>query len=258
MHPHSPVIRVPPRLPAGLFLAVFVRSSMNARIKRTAIHGRTLQPWRPCIGWYLAVHLRGRGHRHTLKPRLRHPPLHRVQRRRRHNSNPKAVRRSPMSSASLAVAARPHPEAARVVALSAAIALNLAALLILTRPLAPQVLALVHKLASVPQVVFIESPPKVPQPPPIELKPLPHPPAAPVLVQPRPSVAPPVLTTSVEGTQAMPTVAPPSAAPADTAAPVEATLAYRSAPLRFPAQALRQPLQGTVLLRVLVDESGAP
>ena len=163
-----------------------------------------------------------------------------------------------MSSASLAVAARPHPEAARVVALSAAIALNLAALLILTRPLAPQVLALVHKLASVPQVVFIESPPKVPQPPPIELKPLPHPPAAPVLVQPRPSVAPPVLTTSVEGTQAMPTVAPPSAAPADTAAPVEATLAYRSAPLRFPAQALRQHLQGTVLLRVLVDENGAP
>lgn len=163
-----------------------------------------------------------------------------------------------MSSASLAVAARPHPEAARVVALSAAIALNLAALLILTRPLAPQVLALVHKLASVPQVVFIESPPKVPQPPPIELKPLPHPPAAPVLAQPRPSVAPPVLTTSVEGTQPMPTVAPPSATPADTAMPVEATLAYRSAPLRFPAQALRQHLQGTVLLRVLVDEEGKP
>jgi len=163
-----------------------------------------------------------------------------------------------MSSASLAVAARPYPEAARVVALSAAIALNLAALLILTRPLAPQVLALVHKLASVPQVVFIESPPKVPLPPAIELKPLPHPPAAPVLAQPRPSVAPPVLTPSVEGTQAMPTVAPPSAAPADTAAPVEATLAYRSAPLRFPAQALRQHLQGTVLLRVLVDENGAP
>jgi protein TonB len=56
----------------------------------------------------------------------------------------------------------------------------------------------------------------------------------------------------------MPTVAPPSATPADTAMPVEATLAYRSAPLRFPAQALRQHLQGTVLLRVLVDENGAP
>lgn len=163
-----------------------------------------------------------------------------------------------MSSASLAVAARPHPEAARVVALSAAIALNLAALLILTRPLAPQALALMHKLAAVPQVVFLDPPPKVPPPPAIELKPLPHPPAAPVHVQPRPDAVPPVVTPSVEGTQPMPTVAPTSATPADTAMPVEATLAYRSAPLQFPVQALRQHLQGTVLLRVLVDENGAP
>ena len=87
-----------------------------------------------------------------------------------------------MSSASLAVAARPHPDAARVAALSAAIALNLAALLILTRPLAPQALALAHKLATVPQIVLIEPPPPVPQPPPIELKPLPHPPPMPVHV----------------------------------------------------------------------------
>jgi len=163
-----------------------------------------------------------------------------------------------MSSASLAVAVRPHPEAARVAALSAAIALNLAALLILTRPLAPQALALMHKLAAVPQVVFLDPPPKVPPPPAIELKPLPHPPAAPVHVQPRPDAVPPVVTPSVEGTQPMPTVAPPSATPADTAMPVEATLAYRSAPLQFPVQALRQHLQGTVLLRVLVDENGAP
>jgi len=163
-----------------------------------------------------------------------------------------------MSSASLAVAVRPHPEAARVAALSAAIALNLAALLILTRPLAPQALALMHKLVAVPQVVFLDPPPKVPPPPAIELKPLPHPPAAPVHVQPRPDAVPPVVTPSVEGTQPMPTVAPPSATPAGTAMPVEATLAYRSAPLQFPAQALRQHLQGTVLLRVLVDENGAP
>ena len=165
-----------------------------------------------------------------------------------------------MSSASLAVAARPHPDAARVAALSAAIALNLAALLILTRPLAPQALALAHKLATVPQIVLIEPPPPVPQPPPIELKPLPHPPPMPVHVQPRPEVAPPAATPSTEGTQPMPLAAPPSAAPDDagTAAPVEATLAYRSAPLQFPPQALRQRLQGTVLLRVLVDETGKP
>ncbi|MEW9571473.1 energy transducer TonB [Rhodanobacter sp. Si-c] len=166
-----------------------------------------------------------------------------------------------MSSASLAVAARPHPDAARVAALSAAIALNLAALLILTRPLAPQALALVEKLDTAAHVVLIEPPPPVPQPPAIEMKPLPHPPPMPVHVQPRPDIAPPVVTPSTEGTQPMPVVAPPSATPndaADTTAPVEATLAYRSAPLQFPVQALRQRMQGTVLLRVLVDETGKP
>ncbi|GAB3789405.1 energy transducer TonB [Dyella agri] len=165
-----------------------------------------------------------------------------------------------MSSASLAVAARPHPDAARVAALSAAIALNLAALLILTRPLAPQALALVEKLDTSTHVVFIEPPPPVPQPPPINLKPLPHPPPAPVHVHPRPDVVLPPATPSIEGTQPMPPQAPPTAAPsdADTSAPVEATLAYRSAPLQFPMQAMRQHLQGTVLLRVLVDETGKP
>ncbi len=164
-----------------------------------------------------------------------------------------------MSSASLAVAARPHPEATRVAALSAAIALNLAALLILTRPLAPQALALAHKLVAVPQVTLIEPPPKVPPPPPIELKPLPHPTVAPVRVPPQPSVVPPPAVPSVDGTQAMPPEAPPGAT-LDTAAPapVEATLAYRTAPLQFPSQALRRHMQGTVLLRVLVDENGTP
>lgn len=164
-----------------------------------------------------------------------------------------------MSSASLAVAARPRPDPARVAALSAALALNLAALLILARPLAPQALALAHQLATVPRVVLIEPPPKVPPPPAIELKPLPHPPAAPVRMPPQPSVAPPQAMPSVDGTQAMPPEAPPSA-PLDSAAPtpVEATLAYRTAPLQFPSQALRQHMQGTVLLRVLVDESGTP
>jgi hypothetical protein len=51
---------------------------MNAKIKRAAIHGHTLQS-------LLDVHLRKHRRRHTLKPRLRHSPLHRVQRRWRHN-----------------------------------------------------------------------------------------------------------------------------------------------------------------------------
>ena len=164
-----------------------------------------------------------------------------------------------MSSASLAVAVRPHPEATRVVALSATIALNLAALLALTRPLAPQALALVHRIVTVPQVTFIDPPPLVKPPPPIHLKPLPHPPAAPMHVPPRAVTTPPAAAPVIEGSQPAPTT-PPSAAADDTdsVAPIEATLAYRTAPLQFPPQALRQHMQGTVLLRVLVDETGRP
>ncbi|MBD8882013.1 energy transducer TonB [Rhodanobacter sp. 7MK24] len=165
-----------------------------------------------------------------------------------------------MSSASLAVAVRPQPDAARIAALSAAIALNLAALLILTRPLAPQALALMHQITAVPQIIFIEPPPAVKPPPPIDLKPLPRAPVMPVHTQPHPAATPPAAVPTTEGTQAMPPVTPPSTAPgaADTAAPIEATLAYRSSPLQFPTQALRRHMQGTVLLRVLVDENGAP
>lgn len=165
-----------------------------------------------------------------------------------------------MSSASLAVAVRPHPDPVRIAALSAAIALNLAALLLLTRPLAPQALALVHRIATVPQITFIKPPPPVKPPPPIELKPVPHAPVVPVPVQPQPLVVPSPVTPSTEGTQPVPTVVPPSAAPSDAgiAPSAEATLAYRSAPLQFPALALRQRMQGTVLLRVLVDENGVP
>jgi len=166
-----------------------------------------------------------------------------------------------MSSASLAVAVRPHPDPARIVALSAAITLNLAALLMLTRPLAPQALALIHRITPVPQLTFIKPPPPVKPPPPIELKPMPRAPAAPMHVQPQPAIAPPLETPTAEGRLPMPEViAPPDTTTANavTTAPVEATLAYRSAPLRFPSIALRQHMQGTVLLRVLVDESGMP
>jgi protein TonB len=51
------------------------------------------------------------------------------------------------------------------------------------------------------------------------------------------------------------TIAPPTA----QAAPVEATLAYVVAPApKYPAQAIRGHMQGTVTLRVLVDEAGKP
>lgn len=166
-----------------------------------------------------------------------------------------------MSSASLAVVVRPHPDPVRIVALSAVIALNLTALLMLTRPLSPQALAWVHRVTTVPQITFIEPPPPVKPPPPIELTPMPRAPAVPVHVQPQPAIVPPVVTPTTEGRLALPeVVAPPGTAPSDagTATPVEATLAYRSSPLQFPTLALRQHMQGAVLLRVLVDEHGIP
>ncbi|OOG37490.1 energy transducer TonB [Rhodanobacter sp. C05] len=169
-----------------------------------------------------------------------------------------------MSSASLAVARRPDP--ARIAALSAAIALNLAVIAIATRPITPAQLAAARQLTPVPLIHLIDPPAKLPPPPVIELKPLPHPPV-PVMTHPRPMpiATPPVVTPSTEGHVAAPltstpTLNPPSTVqgPATTAIPIEASLAYRSAPLQFPAQALRQHMQGTVLLRVLVDENGKP
>ena len=168
-----------------------------------------------------------------------------------------------MSSAGLAVARRPDPT--RIAALSAAIALNLAVILIATRPIMPAQLAAIHTLAPAQQIHFIDPPAKVTPPPAIELKPLKQPKALPqAQKQPIPLTTPPVVTPSIDGQVAvppatMPTLRPTGIGTAPTAsAPVEASLAYRSAPLQFPVQAMRQHMQGTVLLRVLVDESGKP
>ncbi|GAB2555157.1 energy transducer TonB [Rhodanobacter koreensis] len=171
-----------------------------------------------------------------------------------------------MSSASLAVARRPRPDRTRIAALSAAIALNLAVIVIASRPITSAQLAVVNQLAPVQLIRFIDPPAVLPPPPPVELKPLPKPPALPqVHVRPMPVTAPPVVMPSTEGDVAAPPVTTPTLAPASslpgtvvTAPPIEASLAYLSAPLQFPVQALRQHMQGTVLLRVLVDETGKP
>ncbi|OOG50970.1 energy transducer TonB [Rhodanobacter sp. C01] len=170
-----------------------------------------------------------------------------------------------MSSASLAVAHRPRPDSARIAALSAAIALNLAVIMVATRPLAPVQLSVTHPLAPVQQVRFIDPPAKLP--PPVELKSLPKPRVVPQThLPPLPIVAHPVVIPSTDGDVAAPPVTAPTLAPtrsmpgtgAATEPSAEASLAYRSAPLQFPVQALRQHMQGTVLLRVLVDETGKP
>lgn len=166
-----------------------------------------------------------------------------------------------MSSASLAVPRHAHPDHVRIAAMSVAIILNLAALLALMRPMAPQLAEQVQRIAATP-ISWITPQKEVPPPPPVDIKKLvqpktvPHPQA---LTHPLP-VTPPVVNTTDDGTVPAP-VAPPTIAPptADvTGAPIEATLAYRATPLKYPAQALHSRLQGQVILKVLVDENGVP
>lgn len=164
-----------------------------------------------------------------------------------------------MSSASLAVVRRAHPDMVRVAALSAAITVNLAALMFALRPLAPQIANVFEPVKSI-AVDIVEPPPRQPPPPDIIVKPLvkPLPVAAPVVHQHvSPPVAPPTTEPSHNTVPVSPPVAPPAVAP-PSIAPGVVSLAYRAAPLRFPSQALRTRMQGTVLLRVLVDETGKP
>lgn len=172
-----------------------------------------------------------------------------------------------MSPASLAFAHRPHPDHARIAALSAAIAVNLAVMLIATRPITPNLLHVMETLSPVPTIRIITPKPIVPPPKPIEMEPLPAPvtPPAPVHHTLTPPVSAPAVVPTNEGTIAVPPVTTPTLLPASTtplptstAEPVEASLAYLAAPLTFPTRALQQRMQGTVVLRVLVDETGKP
>lgn len=164
-----------------------------------------------------------------------------------------------MSSASLAVPRHARPDHVRIAAMSVAIALNLAALLALMRPMAPQLADQVQRMVAMP-VSWIIPEKEVPPPPPIDIKKLVQPKTVPhpqPVTHPLP-VTPPVVNTTDEGTVPAP-IAPPTIAPPEvTGAPVEATLAYRATPLKYPAQALHARLQGQVILKVLVDENGLP
>jgi len=166
-----------------------------------------------------------------------------------------------MSSASLALPRHARPDHVRIAAMSVAIALNLAALLALMRPMAPQLVAQAQRVAAVP-ISWITPQKEPPPPPPIKMekpvlpKTVPH--AQPV-PQPVP-ITPPVQNLTDQGSapaiDTPPAIAPP--ATDITSAPVEATLAYRATPLKYPAQALHSRLQGQVILKVLVDENGVP
>jgi len=181
-----------------------------------------------------------------------------------------------MSSASLAhtrrTQARPtqqhstRPDAVRIAALSAAMALNLAVLLIATRPAAAPFMHALAQPVPATLIRWITPPAVVPPPPAIVMKPPPHLPRAMPHSQPK---AVPVVEHTVVPTTEGRIAAPPASVttgtphtaapgPAADANPVEASLAYRSSPLQFPVQAMRQQMHGTVLLRVLVDETGKP
>lgn len=168
-----------------------------------------------------------------------------------------------MSSASLAIVRHAHPDTVRVTALSVAIAINLAAFVFALRPLAPQIAHVVEAARPATTIRLIEPPPISPPPPDIQLKPIhetvpvmspAHIPITPIEHAPSAAVTP--LTT--EPSQNNRPAVTPSVAPPQTMAPGVVSLAYRSSPLRFPVQALRLHMRGTVILRVLVNENGKP
>jgi protein TonB len=155
-----------------------------------------------------------------------------------------------------------HPDTVRIVAMSAAIALNAAALLAALRPIAA---TLSTAAPSPPALRLIDHPaePKPVPPPPVQLKPLPAKPVAHTMPLAKPLTIPPPVTAEVpsdEGTVPLTTPLPAEAAPqVEPSAPVEATLAYVAAPPPiYPRMAIAAHMEGTVTLRVLVDESGKP
>lgn len=156
-----------------------------------------------------------------------------------------------------------HPDTVRIVAMSAAIALNAAALIAVMRPMVAHI-ETAPLIAPVIRLVDHPAEPKVVPPPPIDLKPVPvvrHDVAPPVVTRPQP-VAPPQATPTEEGSAPMtpaPTVDATPSTPAMVSAPVEAHLAYVSAPApAYPRAAISRRMEGTVTLRVLVDETGKP
>lgn len=157
-----------------------------------------------------------------------------------------------------------HPDGVRIIALSAAIGLNLAMLLVAMRPLSANLIRLIPP----PSVTLTwhSPPPAVPPPPALpQLQPLQKTvpqitPTVPVKTiaavepstfsKPMPAVA---IVPTVSHAITAPVVAPVSTAPAET------TLAYLQAPAPiYPTQARRMHMQGTVVLRVRVDASGHP
>lgn len=158
------------------------------------------------------------------------------------------------------------PSHERIGALTATLALNLGALIVLTLPLsAPSthVPLVVKPFEMVDVRPASDPPPQVPRPVVRE--------RAAASTTPLPAVAPLPAAAIAPVERGMAPALPPMAIPSGTTAigpaaegpaaagAAEAGLEYVHAPdPRYPREALRQGLQGTVWLRVLVDEAGLP
>jgi protein TonB len=168
-----------------------------------------------------------------------------------------------MSSVALSPRLALHPDAKRIAAQSAVIAIHLAVLVALLRPITPELAATARQLTEPVVVTWVPKPPEpVAPPPPVHLKPLPVSRPAPVVSHPAPMLPAPAPVGEARA-NSVPVTAPPAApttpAMPAAAAPVEATLAYVAAPApAYPAAARRMQMEGTVTLRVLVDTDGNP
>lgn len=159
--------------------------------------------------------------------------------------------------------ASPHFDPARVAAWSAAIALHLLALLMLLIPATYQAVTALPRDNTTVRLIPKEQP-RPPEPPKLPTDPE----QVQVKAEPRQQTVPtplPAPTATVEEAQGivLPAAEPAQmqAAPSiDSSTPLAgAQLQYRSAPPpTYPVPALRNHEQGTVLLRVEVDNSGQP
>lgn len=159
-----------------------------------------------------------------------------------------------------------RPDLGRILAIAAAIALHVFALLLLLMPMAaPQLAPIVEQRVPVPplQADPIKPPPLPPQPvEPIKDKLLPKPVTPPVSVVPTqtPDTAPAVDQGTLPATSDTLDTAPVgNIAPPDTSPMVGSQLQYVKAPAPpYPRGEARAGVEGTVVLRVLVDVDGKP
>ncbi len=157
-----------------------------------------------------------------------------------------------------------RPDVRRILAISATLTLNSAVLLMALRPLpAPPLARPVPTI--VPILTLHARPVMPPAPPPMpQVKPPPtpvvhHAVTRHVVVAPVPLPSTVTLPDTLPSTPTTSTADDATTSPVTDHGPVQATLAYLKAPApRYPTLARRSGMQGTVVLRVLVDAQGRP